>query len=112
MKGSWLMQEKNKKVISISGDKNSKYEQVIFIMKNKNEEKRVVDFVEEAEKIISGYSNNNKDIIKRELKGASVETVNGVKTLVIRKSRAEDVVLNIIILLSCIALAVLLIYMM
>jgi len=103
------MYDKNKKVICIKGDKTKAYSQVIFIMKE-NKPKPVVDFVSEAEKIIDGYMNKKREIIRQEVNNAHIQEEAGVKKLVIKKSNAEDLMLNGIILFSCVGLLVFLFY--
>ncbi len=48
-----------KKVITVSGDSTKWYDKVIFVVKKDNLEYRDVDFVLEAENIISNYMLNS-----------------------------------------------------
>lgn len=109
------MSDINKKVICINGDDTKLYEQVIFIMResniNKNDNK-ALDFVSEAEKIINGYVRQEEAVVKSENKEASLQVKNGIQQIVIRKSKYEDIIINTLILVSCLGLSFALLYIL
>ena len=84
------------RAISIKGDYTKEYEQVIFIMKE--DKKPVTDFVLEAEKIINNKINSKKR------KNAVVIIDEGVKKVIIEKNFAENLILNLIVLISAIGI--------
>lgn len=108
------MNNKGKKVICINGDKSKLYTQVIFIMKERElaiNKKVPIDFVSEAEKIINGYINENPEIIKNKANNAYIKNNEGIQQLVIKKSNSMDIILNALILASCVGLSLLLLYL-
>ena len=82
----------NQRAIAIKGDYTKEYEQVIFIMKE--DKKPVLDFVLEAEKIINNKKKNKAVVIIDE----------GVKKVVIQKNFAENMVLNLIVLVCAVGI--------
>jgi len=90
------MQEDNKKVIMIDGKNSEWYEKAIFIMRGDvNTGSKPVDFINEAEKIISSY------IIK------SASAINEIKSKTkINNDKKFDTILNVCLVCSIIILAV------
>ncbi|MCL1925160.1 MAG: hypothetical protein FWF50_06205 [Defluviitaleaceae bacterium] len=86
------MKTSKQRAIAIRGDHTKEYEQVIFIMKE--DKKPIMNFVEEAERII-----NSKKTRK-----AVVVIDEGVKKVIIEKSFAETAILNSVVLISAIGL--------
>ena len=103
------MDYKNQKVISIKGKEKNPYSQVIFIMKNNEQKLPVEDFVQEAEKIINGYISKKTEILNRKLNNAHIKEENGIKKLIIRTSKLEDIILSAVVLASSIGIILLLI---
>ena len=104
------MGKSNKKVICINGDDSKLYDQVIFIMKDginnvNDNNKKPIDFVFEAEKIINAHINNDKNIKKQEITNVTTRTKDGIQQIVIKKSGKFDIILNIVMLVCCISLA-------
>lgn len=85
----------NERVILIKGDASKWYDQAIFIVNKKlPPEKTPVDFVAEAEKIINSYmtkKNNTPPLYKPVPKT--------------RATKQFDFVLNIVMLVGCLAIA-------
>ena len=103
------MPKKEDKIISIKGDKQSPYSQVIFIMKkHEHKTKPVQDFVQEAEKIIEGYINSKKEILSRKLSNTYVQDDDGIKKLIVKNSKIEDIILGCAALISSIGILMLL----
>lgn len=69
------------RAISIKGEKNHPYSYAIFVLKDK--ENPVIDFVEEAEKIINAKSAKKAEIIQEE----------GIKKIIIKESNAYTTLL-------------------
>lgn len=67
-----------KKVITVSGDSSKWYDKVIFVVKNESVQKNMnIDFVMEAENIISDYMlNKNMEVGKVYNKNANVISKN------------------------------------
>ena len=94
------MTGKTERVILVKGDASKWYEQAIFIV-NPKTDKMPVDFVAEAEKIISDYNLNSETN-----KPPAV-----VKTRPHKQSLDKsDIVLSVLMLLACVTLAGIFLY--
>ena len=102
------MTGKTERVILVKGDATKWYEQAIFIV-NTNADAMPVDFVAEAEKIISDYNLNNEN--KKPV------SKNVVTSPVIVKSRHYEhevekpsIILGVLMLIACIAIVAIFTY--
>jgi len=102
------MTGKTERVILVKGDATKWYEQAIFIV-NTNADTMPVDFVAEAEKIISDYN----------LNGGNKETIsqNVVTPPVIvrarqfeREAEKPSIILGVLMLVACIAIVAIFTY--
>lgn len=117
--------EKNEEVILVKGDNSKWYEQAIFIINPKKCQNKPLDFVKEAELIVSRYMNSNtvkvyenhNAMYNNTPKNHKLNTQNKSniknKSLNVKKSqttgfvvsRELDVIINSIMLICCIILA-------
>lgn len=112
----------NERIILIHGDSSKWYDQAIFIVKrNLPKQNMPLDFVEEAENIISSYMlktgpyANKQNLVAKYSANSSVplSAVPAVPTVPTKKKpspkkrKGFDIALNICLILCCIALAVL-----
>ena len=95
------MTGKTERVILVRGDSSKWYEQAIFIV-NPKAEKMPVDFVAEAEKIISDY-NLNGETGKQKPPPAPMRPYK-------KSLDTSDIVLSLLMMAACIALAGIFIY--
>lgn len=91
------------KAISIKGERNKPYSHVIFLMKDGSAQAPVVDFVAEAERIISGG-------YKR--RDAQIEETGGVKKVVIRESNWQKTLFNTSMLLAAAGIVAMFLYLL
>ena len=109
---------KKERVILIKGDSSKWYDQAIFIVKeNALSKENSIDFVAEAEKIISNHINKNKGrksgpnigIAYASVPKSSESTIfaRGVKSV---KNKLFDLILNALMTIGCLIIAVALIW--
>ena len=108
------MEKQNKKIICINAAENKGYEQVIFVMRDEKtltcqNNTAPINFIHEAEKII------NKKLETANLYGlqqnATIKKDGAITQLIIKKSSAFDIGLNICLMLACLFLTFMLISM-
>lgn len=97
------MSQTKQKAISIKCEHNKPYSHVIFLMKDGNTPPPVVDFVAEAERIISGG-------YKR--RDAQIEESGGVKKVVIRESHWQKTLFNTSMLLAATGIVAMFLYLL
>lgn len=109
------MEKKNRKVICIPGDEFQAYEQVIFVMKEKNtglniRSKGRIDFVQEAEKIISAKLKEGNKAIQKAQKDAVLQRHEGIQQIIIKNGSNLDTLINLFVISACIILACTMLY--
>ena len=102
------MTGKTERVILVKGDATKWYEQAIFIV-NPNTDAMPVDFVAEAEKIISDYNLNseNKNLIP---KNTAASPVIIKPRQFEQDSENPSIMLGVLMLIACIAIVVIFTY--
>ena len=106
------MDNQNKRIICINAAEDKGYEQVIFIMKDEKSianspNSEPINFVQEAEKIINNkLATSNLYGLKQ---NAILKKDGSITQLIIKKSSALDIGLNICLMLACLFLTVMLI---
>jgi len=102
------MTGKTERVILVKGDATKWYEQAIFIV-NTNADTMPVDFVAEAEKIISDYnlSNENKrPVSKNVVTSPAIVKAQQFK----RDAEKPSIILGVLMLIACIAIVAIFTY--
>ncbi|MDR1640815.1 MAG: hypothetical protein LBT59_14055 [Clostridiales bacterium] len=98
--------EQQNRVILISGDNSKWYEQAIFIVKKNIPESQVpVDFVLEAERVISAYMTKKRRNGDEPALGHLPET-DSIRSELTRRTRNMrfNIALNIVLLAGCLTL--------
>jgi len=104
------MDKRTDRVILIRGDASKWYDQAIFIVNKDMPYERIpVDFVAEAEQIISSYINKNRNSCYLGGYGADIPPALLQKIRPIKKERSArsnfDLAVNIMMLIGCLLVA-------